>query len=142
MTPQLRRGLAKDLEKVSRAFLERQTESLLISPIILLQFLIFCSIWMLKSNFESKTKRKCFWCGHGARILLLNVTGWYAHVYDIWKKITSFACFFGSSLNWILHWCAQFFVLFKSEFRVFREFFYQWFLKKVNWNQRRFYILT
>ena len=108
----------------------------------LLQFLIFCSIWMLKSNFESKTKRKCFWCGHGARILLLNVTGWYAHVYDIWKKITSFACFFGSSLNWILHWCAQFLVLFKSEFRVFREFLYQWFLKKVNYNQQRFYKFT
>ena len=40
---------------------------------------------MLKSTFESKTKRKCFSCGHGARILLLNVTGGM-HMYMISEK--------------------------------------------------------
>ena len=105
----------------SRAFLRRQTESLLKSPMILWHF-IFCSVWMLKSNFESRTIPKCFWWGHVAIILLLNMTGRYVYLFDFWEKITSFACFFGSWVNCIFHWYAQFLIISKSEFRVFWEF--------------------
>ena len=77
---------------------------------------------MLKSNFESRTTPKCFWWGHVAIILLLNVTGGYVHLFDFREKITSFACFFGSGLNCIFHWYTQFLIISKSEFRVFWEF--------------------
>ena len=76
-----------------RAFIGRQAESLLISPNIFLHFLIFCLIWMLKSNFEQKTTSKYFWWGHVVIILLLNVTGGYVHLFDnlicllLWSRI-------------------------------------------------------
>ena len=87
-----------------------------------MHFLIFCSIWMLKSNFESRTTPKCFWWGHVAIILLLNVTGGYVHLFDFREKITSFACFFGLGLNCIFHRYPQFLIIYKSEFKVFWKF--------------------
>ena len=77
---------------------------------------------MLKSNFESTTTPKCFWWGHLVIILLLNMTGRYVHLFDFREKITSFACFFGSRLNYIFHWYAQFLIISQSEFRAFWEF--------------------
>ena len=77
---------------------------------------------MLKSNFESRATPKCFWWGHVAIILLLNVTGGYVHLFDFREKITSFACFFGSGLNYIFHLYTQFLIISKSDFRVFWEF--------------------
>ena len=77
---------------------------------------------MLKSNFESRTTPNCFWWGHVVIILLLNVTGGYVHVFDFREKITLFASVFGSRLNCIFHWYAQFLTISKSEFRIFWEF--------------------
>ena len=77
---------------------------------------------MLKSNLESRTTLKCFWCDHLAVLLLLKMTGGYETVFDFRKKIASFACFSGSVLNCIFHKKVQLLIEFKSAFRVFSEF--------------------
>ena len=64
----------KDVYIASNALRGNLTESRLIRPIILLKFLFFCSIWVLKLGFESKTTPKCFWWEHLAVLLLLNLT--------------------------------------------------------------------
>ena len=58
-----------------KAFRGRFTESLLISPITLLHFLIASSTWELKFDFESNIITKCFWLEHLAMLLLLNLAG-------------------------------------------------------------------
>ena len=52
-------------------------------------------------------------------------------LFDFREKITSFSCFFGSGLNYILHWYARFLVISKSEFRVFWEFLVSMIFEKI-----------
>lgn len=38
-------------------------------------YLIFWSAWEMKFNFESNTTPMCFWLGHLAILILLNLIG-------------------------------------------------------------------
>ena len=136
---------------VSKAFLGREIECLLVSPIILLPYFIFCSIWILISNssLELRMTPKCFWWGHLVRVLLLNVTDGYAYVFNFWKKTVSFACFLQSGLNRSFSWLAQLLIDSNSEIQAswelcvsitFVKKFIKMFIKKVKYHQQRFYI--
>ena len=133
---------------VSEAFIGRKIQSLLINPIILLHFFIFCSIWIFKSSLESRATPKCSCWGHLMIVLLLKGIGGCIDVFDLREKttlhcvkygnfpqnfhtrksdqITSFyavlfACFLGSGLNCSFHWQAQLPINSKSEFKAFWE---------------------
>ena len=60
---------------VRDAICGRFTEILLTNSISLIHFKICSWTWELKFNFESNTITKCFWLGHLAMLLLLNLIG-------------------------------------------------------------------
>ena len=73
-------------------------------------------IRMLKYNFESTSRPKCFWESASlTRIFLKNILGWIFLVVFL-LKTTSWACFVGLKL--ISHWKAHLSISFRSLFRL------------------------
>ena len=69
-----------------KVFLRKHTKSLLRSSIILLHLFILCSIWIQKSNLESRTTPKCLWYEHLLILLLLIMAGGHKTVFDFREK--------------------------------------------------------
>ena len=75
-------------------------------------------IWMLKDNFKSKCRSKCFWESTLLTgIFSKNILRWtFLAVFLL--KMTSSTCFLGSELKLIFHWKAHLFISFRSLFKL------------------------